>query len=402
MKYTIVGGGFAGVKVALELAKDKRNDITLISDRDTFQYYPTLYNSATGRSHLESWVPLGEIFASHDNVRVSIDYIVGIDVQDKELLGASETRYPYQRLIIAIGMVTTYFNIPGMDQYSYGIKSYDEIKRLKERIHSDLIDTGKLDKNYVIIGAGPTGVELAGALGSYLHRLAVYYGIKRPRVNIRLIEAAQRVLPRSHETVSRRVQRRLEKLGVEVQAGVKVEKATAKSVIAGGRPIATHTVIWTSGVMNSPLFAAHPELFKLDSRGKVIVDKYMRAAPHVYVLGDNASTKYSGLAQTALYDAKFVATNLRRQKRGKKPIVYKPSEPISAVPVGNLWASAEWKKFRVYGILGSILRRLGDLHGYMSYLPFFQALRPWFASMFYERDYFTPVSKKRRKATAKR
>lgn len=402
MRYTIVGGGFAGVKTALELAKDNKNEVTLISDREDFQYYPTLYSSATGKSHLESWVPLGEIFAKYDNIHVSIDHIIGIDAASKELIGVSENRYTYQTLIIAVGSVTTYFGIPGMDQYSYGIKSYDEIRRLKERIYDDLATEKKLDKNYVIIGAGPTGVELAGALGTYLRRLSRYHDIKRPRVSIRLIEAAPRVLPRSHKNVSKRVHKRLEKLGVEVQTGVMVQKATAETVIAGGRPIASHTVIWTSGVTNNPLFAAHPDIFRLNDRGKVVVDKQLRAARNIYVLGDNADTPHSGLAQTALYDARFVARNIRRHKKGKKPRSYRAVLPVSVIPVGRRWAALEWKWLRLYGIIGSIMRRLGDFHGYTSYLPYGQAIRPWHASTIYERDYFTPTTAPSPKRTKRR
>lgn len=403
MKFTIIGGGFAGVKLALELAKNEDNKITIITDRDTFQYYPTLYNSATGRSRDESWMSLGLIFGNYDNVHVTLDQIIGIDHVNKEVVGLSEERYPYTTLVIAVGMVTTYFGIPGMDQYSYGIKSAGEIRALKERIAHDLVETKQLDQNYVIIGSGPTGTELAGALKTYLNKLAKQYGVKRPRVNIRLIEAAPRVLPRSHERVSARVHKRLEKLGVEVQTGVMVEKATAETVIAGGRPIATHTVIWTSGVTNNPIFAAHPELFRLAPNGKVIVNERMQAARNIYVLGDNAATPHSGLAQTALYDAQFVATNILRQQKGKKLKAYKAKQPISVIPVGQNWAAFEWHNIRLYGRIASTLRRLGDLHGYMSFLPFIQALQPWMASTVYERDFFAPARLARRnKRAAKR
>lgn len=393
MKFTIVGGGFAGVKLALELAKNDKNKITIITDRDTFQYYPTLYNSATGRSRDESWMSLGVIFGTYDNVHVVLDQIIGIDDENRQVIGLSEERYDYSTLVIAVGMVTTYFGIPGMDQYSYGIKSADEIRQLKQRIAHDLAENKKLDQNYVVIGAGPTGTELAGALRSYLNRMAKQHGIKRPHVNIRLIEAAPRILPRSHEKVSQRVTRRLERLGVEVQTNTVVQKATAESVIAGGRPIASHTVIWTSGVTNNPLFAAHPKLFRLAPNGKVIVNDRMQAARRIYVLGDNAATQYSGHAQTAIYDAQFLADNIARQQRGKKPRRYKPRQPVSVIPVGENWAAFEWHGIRLYGRISSILRRLGDLHGYMGYLPFIQALRPWFAATVHERDFFAPVKR---------
>lgn len=402
MKYTIVGGGFAGVKAALELSKDRKNQITLITDREDFQYYPALYSSATGSSHLESWVPLGEIFADHDNVYVTIDRIVGIDAEQKKLVGASESTYDYKTLIIAIGNVTTYFGIPGLDQYSYGIKSAEEIRRLKERIYLDLGQNKKLDRNYIVVGGGPTGVELAAALGTYLKRLCKYYGIKRKTVNVRLIEAAPRILPRSHPKLSRRVTRRLEKLGVEVQTSSAVEEQTAESLIVAGRPLASHTVIWTSGVANSPLFAAHPDIFTLAKNGKVEVDEYLKASDNIYVLGDNAATPYSGLAQTALHDAKFVARNFKRAKQGLKRSRYKAVQPASVVPVGKNWAVFEWRGLRIYGRVAALIRRAADFVGYTDILPLGQALRPWYASRIRERDYFTPKADTSNKKPTKR
>lgn len=394
MKVTIIGGGFAGVKTALELAKDPTVHVSIITDRPDFQYYPSLYSSATGHSHLESWVPLGEIFGGHTNIHVYLDRIIGIDADKKVLHGASERTYDYKTLVIAVGVVTTYFGIAGLDQYSYGIKSAEEIRRLKQRIHDDLVGEGKLDKNYVVIGGGPTGVELAAALGTYLERLCTYHGVKRHHTTIRLIEAAPRLLPRSHPSTSKRVKRRLEKLGVEVQVDTKVEKETATQIIASGRPIQTHTVIWTSGVTNNPLFAAHPAIFQLAPNGRVIVDKQMRAHKDIYVLGDNAATPYTGLAQTALHDAIYVARNLLRQKQGQSMHDYKAVRPASAIPVGTRWAVFELGWFRLYSWPAAIIRRVADFVGYSDILPIGQALRPWHAATIYEHDYFYPEETK--------
>ena len=131
MQITVVGGGFGGVKAALELAKNKKNRITLISDKPDLQYYPALYSTATGGSRMQSWTPLGELFGNYDNVSLIIDTVTTLDKQAKTITTASGATYQYSTLILALGSVTTYFGIEGLDHYAYGIKSREEITRLK-------------------------------------------------------------------------------------------------------------------------------------------------------------------------------------------------------------------------------------------------------------------------------
>ena len=393
MHVTIVGGGFAGVRAALELARDGHIEVTLISDKPDFQYYPTLYSSATGHSHLESWTPLGEIFADHANVNVYIDTVESIDAARKKLHGASGTTYQYAMLIIAIGVVTTYFDIPGLETYAHGIKSEVEIKKLKHRLFVDIAERRQLDRNYIVVGAGPTGVELSAALGTYIRRLCKHYDVKHPRVHIQLIEAESRVLPRSSELTSRIVTRRLRKLGVDVETGKKVERENAHQLIVSGKPIDSHTVIWTSGVANHPLFAAHPGIFTIATNGRVQVDEYLKASPDIYVIGDNAATPYTGLAQTAIHDADTVVRNLRRAALGKSMKKYRARLPVSAIPVGKNWAVIEWRWVRLYGIIGGLVRRAANLVGYSEVLPIGTSLGAWRAARIYENDYFTPTVK---------
>ncbi|MEO5949708.1 MAG: FAD-dependent oxidoreductase [Candidatus Saccharimonas sp.] len=391
---TIVGGGFGGVRAALKLAKDPTTSITLISDRDEFQYYPTLYSSATGHRHLESWIPLGEIFVNHPNVHVFIDTVTSINAQKKQLGSTSGAVYDYEVVVFAIGVVTSYFGIPGLETYAYGIKSEPEIKRLKQRLFIDIAERHQVDKNYVIIGAGPTGVELAAAMGTYINRLCAHYGVRRHHVRIRLIEAEPRVLPRSSEMTSRRVAKRLRSLGVKVETNKCVEKENAAELIVSGDAVESHTVIWTSGVSNHPFFTNNPDTFKLTPKGRVEVDVYLRASEHIYVIGDNAATTYTGLAQTALHNADFVARTIRAVYEGAPTTIYHPRLPVQAIPVGRNWAVIEWRFIRIYGWIGAVIRRFADLRGYTELLPVNTALSAWRAANTYEDDYFAPTIKR--------
>lgn len=395
MQITIVGGGFGGVKAALELSKNKRNSITLITDKPDFQYYPALYSSATGHSHLESWVPLGTIFASKRNIQVKLDTIVTIDPQKKEVTGKSGKHYSYERCILALGVITTYFGIKGLETFAYGIKSEAEIRRLKRHLYEDIAEKRQMDSRYVVIGAGPTGVELSSALGSYISRMCDHYDVPQkhaPRVE--LLEAAPRILPRMSEAASGIVAKRLKKLGVIIRTNQKVESATAEHIMVSGKPLGSKTVIWTAGIMNHPFYKENSTHFAIGDHGKVRVDEHMLAAPSVHVIGDNADTPYSGLAQTALHDALFVAKNINREQAGKPLRRYKAVRPPVVVPVGENWAILEWHSLRLYGWVGALLRRAADFIGYNDMLPLGQALGVWHASMVMEDDYFEPEATK--------
>jgi len=380
----IVGGGFGGIKTALELAKKKTHSITLISNSPNFLYYPALFSTATGHSHKESWVPLKEIFKKVPNVRIVMDTVTTYCPENKQVVGASNRRYKFDKLVLSLGSVTTYFGIDGLDAYSYGIKSEDEIRNLQKHLVEELSDGSDDEKNYVIIGGGPTGVELAGALGEYLKILRKYFNAAEPNhAKISLIEAAPRILPRMSEKTSAVAQKRLEKLGVNVETEKRVEGLTADSLIVNGDPLMTQTVIWTSGVANAPFYKENEKLFILDNRNNVVVDEYMLAAPDVYVIGDNAATPYAGLAQTALHDAMYVAKHINGSKKK-----YKAVHPPSVVPVGHRWAVFEWKKLRFAGFPGGVLRRMADLIGYHDVLPIGWALTAWKAGT--QRELFIP------------
>lgn len=363
VRIVIAGAGFAGIRAARRLSRHAGLEVTLISPEDTFTYYPQLYHAATGGTRKESALPLTEVLAGCP-VQVVKARLASFDPAAHTVATDTGQTLPYNKLILALGSVTNYFGIPGLAEFSYDIKSINGAERFKQHLHQQLTDQHAADLNYAIVGGGPTGIELAGALSDYLERIVRSHGITKPNYQIELIEAAPSLLPRMPAGVGTRVQTQLEDLGVRVMTGSAVEGETADSLNLKGEKIHSKTVVWTAGVANNPFFKDNASLFTLAKNGKVEVNEYLESQPDVYIAGDNAATQFSGMAQTALYDADFIVNDIFRQQVQQIRKTYKAKSPISAIPVGNGWAVVLWGPLKLYGALGWILRRLADLIGY--------------------------------------
>jgi NADH:ubiquinone reductase (H+-translocating) len=371
----IVGGGFAGVKAARELMKDRRFTVTLISDRLDFEYHAALYRSATGRSPLEVSVPLTNIFYGTD-VEVVHDTATKIDAKKQILTCTSGSKYQYDELILALGAVTAYFGIKGLPDYSYTIKTVTDALRLKDHLHAELTAGHKPDLNYVVVGAGPAGVELAAEMVSYLKRLRKRHGIKK-HFHVDLVEAAPRILPSLPEQFSRVVEKRLKELGIKLYTSTAVKGETADQLQLPEGSINTHTVIWTAGLTNDPFYADYPKLFSLGKGGKVEVDEHLSAGNHIWVLGDSALTAKTGWAQTAVYDGIYIGKVLKAQESGKPLPKYNPGQPIGAIPAGHNWCGVNMSGRMFYGYLGWIVRRWADFRLYRQILPLNMAVSTW-------------------------
>lgn len=375
MNIVVVGGGFAGVKAALELSKRHVGKITLISDETYFLHHATLYATATGRNQAESVVPLEVIFEHHPNVTIIQDTLVSIDPERKILIG-KQKQYRYDEAILALGSVTTFFNINGMAQHAYGIKSLSEIEHFNEHIHDEVVKQ-KLDKEYFVIGAGPTGVELAGALNVYLRHLISLHRIKHAKPRVTLVEAAPRIVPRLSKTAARVIQKQLKKVGIRVLTNHKVQALDDDFITIDGKKVPTTTAVWTSGVANNPFFTKHDHIFNLAENGRVNVSPRLEALPHVYVIGDSNTVKYSGMAWPAMHQATYVAKHLSRQSTGRAGFAFRPRSVMSGLPIGDHWGYVEWFGIYVSGRAGYVVRRLMELHGYRQLLPFTKAVAAW-------------------------
>ncbi len=382
-KIVIVGGGFAGIRCALDLARKKlpNKKIILISDKTHFEYYPRIYRVVTGESPLEVCIPLSEIFKNKE-VEVIHDTVTLVDLAGNKVTGSSESVYHYNELVLALGSETVYFNIEGVKERSFGFKSINEALKLKKHLHKvfDVHLSSKKEDvvaslHIVVVGGGPSGVELVGELTNYMPHLAKLHSIDNNFVTIDIIEASSRLVPTLPEKVSARVYNRLHALGVNIFLNRAVEKEDIDKITMKDMSMKSNTLIWTAGSRTSHFYGLIAGL-TLHRNGRVIVDEYLQADGHdnVYIIGDAANTKYAGLAQTAIYDGSYIAKVISKKAFKKKASKYVPKKVAYAVPVGRHWAAVSIGPLQVYSFLGWLVREIADLSFFLSILPWRQAL----------------------------
>src|SRR5690606_9788613 len=312
-KIVIVGGGFAGCKAALELSNKKGYEVTLISTGANFEYHGALYRSATGRSPMEVTIPIKKILARARNVSFVQDTIERLDTKRQIVISETGNTYGYDVLILAMGNTVNYFGIGGMEQHSFAMSTVPQTIALRNRL-TQLFKNAKDDPCIAIVGGGATGVELSGEIQNYARMVADKYRTKVKHPHVVLLEGSDRVLPNLDPVLSAKAYKRLKKLGVELRLSTKVNSCEPGKVCLDGEDLHADIIVWTAGSRAVDFYAAHPKIFELE-RGRVKVDEFLCASGHsnIYVVGDNANTPFSGMAQTALHDAKFVVRNLLRQ-----------------------------------------------------------------------------------------
>jgi NADH dehydrogenase FAD-containing subunit len=227
----------------------------------------------------------------------------------------------------------------------------------------------------VIVGGGPSGVELAGDLTHYLRELAKSFNVDPSLITIDLIESAPRILAALPEKVSQKAEKRLRMLGVNIYPNRAVTGQNINEVLVGGMNFETTTVIWTAGTRINSVYRSLPNL-TFDERGRVEVNEFL-ALPkdnNIFVIGDGAATKYSGLAQTANHNGSYLGKSLAKRIQGRTPEPYVPHPVSFVIPIGNFWAlfvhgRAVWK-----GFLPWILRSAVDFRYFTSVVPFWYVL----------------------------
>ena len=378
-KVIIVGGGFGGIRVALDLAKKPGFDITLISNNQNFEYYPGLHKMLGVGELITVQVPLTTIF-KNKNVKLVIETVTAVD-PDQKMVTTNAASYSGDFLVLAIGSQTEYFGIAGLPEMAYGFKSVDEAKKLRAHIEDAFAQHAKTEKtetvvglHMVVVGAGPNGVDLAGELAALDKYLAKKHGILESFITIDLIEAGSRVLGMMPERVSHRVEKRLRNLGVNVLCNRDLKKEESWTVTFADMTFGAQTLIWTAGIITNELVKKIPGL-TLGKRNRVVVDSYLQAKKSdtvfkdVFCIGDIADTQYAGLAQTALADAAYVARTISQECSGKKTENYSPKPVAYNIGVGPRWSVLVVGNFISFGLFAYITRTLIDIKFFLSILP---------------------------------
>jgi NADH:quinone reductase (non-electrogenic) len=336
-RVVIIGGGFAGIAAAHAL-RHADAEVILIDRRNHYIFQPLLYQVATAvLSPAEIAAPIRQLEAKQPNVSVLLAEVTGIDVASRTIEaatpGAGVLKIAFDYLVVATGMRPSYFGHDEFARYAPGLKSLGDAETIRAKILSAFElaattedeDERARQMTFVLVGAGPSGVELAASL-AHLVKVTLrgnFHRIDPTKASIILLDAGKRVLPTFAESLSRRVSKRLKKLGVKVTTDVKVEKVDEQGVIAGGTRIPSATVLWTAGVAASPI----PKMLgtKTDRAGRALVDPFLKIvdAPGVFVVGDAASVMQNehpvpGVAQAAIQEGRYVGRLIAKELKGRK------------------------------------------------------------------------------------
>lgn len=366
----VIGGGFAGQRVVRAL-RSAPVRVTLIDRTNHHCFQPLLYQVATGS------LAAGEIAPPHrwvtrrqDNVSVVLGDVEAIDVDARTvshtLVTGERSTLTYDRLVVAAGACHSYFGHDEWERHAPGLKTIDDALEVRTRLFSaferaDVTtddDARRRELTFVVIGAGPTGVELAGQFVEIARRTLrkEYRRFDAAGARVVLVDAADRVLQTFDERLSATAKRSLEELGVEVRLGSMVAQIDERGVDLGDERIDAGTVVWAAGVRASPLGAllADATGAPLDRGGRITVDERFNLPghPELFVIGDLADAGMPGVAPAAMQAGTWVGRAIAAEARGAGPTpAFRYQDKGSMATIGRHRAVAQVGRFRYGGTL---------------------------------------------------
>jgi NADH:quinone reductase (non-electrogenic) len=346
----IVGAGFGGLAAARAL-KDAPVHVLLLDRTNHHVFQPLLYQVATaGLSPADIAAPIREVLRKQLNATVALLEVTRVDVDKHQVffsyLDGEERSLPYDYLILATGVQQSYFGHDEFAPFAPGLKSITDAEAIRAKL-LNAFEIAEIEVNpaqhrdlltFVLVGAGPTGVEMAGAIADMVRGMlrSDFRRIDPRSARIILIEGGPRILPAFSERLSRKAHARLTRMGVEIRTNTPVEHVNAEGVIVGGERIASRTVLWTAGVTPSPA----AQWLKADAdhagRVRVLPDLSVSGRPEIFVVGDTASLDQDGkplpgVAQVAMQQGRYVGRSIAGRVAGQAP-----PQPFRYFDKGNM------------------------------------------------------------------
>jgi len=383
-----VGGGFAGLYAAKALAnRDVR--VTLIDRKNHHTFQPLLYQVAAGvLSPSQIAAPLRHVLRKAKNVEVLLGDVTGFDLHRRcvKLTGGEEIAY--DNLLVAAGARESYFGHDEWSENAPGLKTLDDASEIRrrvllafERAEREMALMGRHDPlTFVVVGAGPTGVELAGAIGDIARRVVAddFRLIDTRRANVLLYEGGPRVLPAFSEDLSAKALRQLDELGVKVHLDRLVTGVQPGRVLVGGAWVPASVVLWASGVAASPLGKALGVETDRSGRVSVAPDLSLPGHPEVFVIGDMAKVEgVPGLAAAAMQMGRWTATNVLRDIAGRSRIPFRYCDKGIMATIGKHRAIAQLGSLHVAGFVAWFLWLFVHITLLMGYRNRLGVLREW-------------------------
>jgi NADH dehydrogenase len=366
----VVGAGFAGLE-AVRALSDTNVDVTLVDSKNHHCFQPLLYQVATAAlSPADVAWPIRSILAGQRNVTVLMSEVKAVDPVARTVNTADNLLLQFDYLILATGVTSSYFNHPEWARYAPGLKTIEDATRIRARIllsfeqaeRSDVKGDLTRSLTFIVVGGGPTGVELAGSIADIAHNALAgdFRNINPEKARIILIEAGQRILATFPEELSAYARRSLVDMGVEVITGVAVTDCDADGVsISDGRRIESSCVLWAAGVKASP--AASWLGIEADRAGRIKVDEHLRVAGFrsIFAVGDIAAANSGGkpvpglapaAKQMGRYAGLFIAGEILHHSTKARPFIYHHQGDLATI--GRKSAVVSLHRVRLKGFLG--------------------------------------------------
>ena len=398
LNVVVIGGGFGGLKF-LQRARSSKIQFTLIDKQNHHLFQPLLYQVATAvLSPANIAFPIRRMFKNFKNVKVILDEATDINREEKNVTISSGEKIKYDQLVVSTGSKHSYFGNDDWSEYSNGLKGINDALQIRERLlrafekaeNEKNIEKRNKYLNFVVVGGGPTGVEMAGSIAeiAYKNMKEEFRNFKSSDANVYLIEATDKILPMYSERLSGKAEKYLADFGVQVRTNEKVIKIENDLVVTDKESIETDNVVWAAGNEASQIIKKLNT--KTDSEGRAIVDPdcSIKEDGNVFVIGDAANYKdknnstLPGIAPVAIQQGKYLAKIIKNKtlKQDRKPFKYydkgmmatvgryKAVGKIGKVEVSGFIAWLFWSAIHILYLIGYRSKILVVIEWIFSYL----------------------------------